>query len=77
MCYQILKEHRRFDLNTTSLNTQWSRYDPTDSGGSYSVNLRNDSSSIDIEGPDGNRPKGRNEVKLQKIEKKFCAKCFT
>ncbi|KAM7526910.1 hypothetical protein LguiA_016812 [Lonicera macranthoides] len=28
-CYQIIKEHKKFDLSTTSLNTQHSRYGPS------------------------------------------------
>lgn len=62
--YQILKEHIRFDLNATLSNMQRSCYAPTDSNG-YSVNTCDDSSPIDIEGSDSNRPTRINEMKFQ------------
>ena len=49
-CYQILKHHKRFDLSTTSQNTQRSRF-VTEHGGSLSINLSEDSSPVDIESP--------------------------
>ena len=60
---------------------QRSRQGPIDSSGYSLVNICDDSSPIDIQGPDGNGPTGRNEAKLQKKEGKrvmsLCTKCFT
>ncbi|KAM7497755.1 hypothetical protein LguiA_022169 [Lonicera macranthoides] len=63
-CYQILKHHKKYDLSTTSQNTQRSRFGP-EHGGSSSINLCDDSSLIDIESP-GDRPIERKAEKLAK-----------
>ena len=57
-----------FDLSTTSLNSQHSRYGPSDSDGS-SINIGDNSSPIDIEGHNGSGPKKRNKTKLQEKNK--------
>ncbi|KAM7529819.1 hypothetical protein LguiB_033229 [Lonicera macranthoides] len=68
-CYQILKELQRFSLTTTSSNSQHSRYGPSEETIGSSINLGDDSSPISIEGPDLNRPIGRNAAKLDKKRK--------
>lgn len=67
-CYEILKEHKMFDLNITSSNMQRSQCGPSDSNGS-SINIGDNSSPIEIEGPEGNMPTERNEAKLEKKRK--------
>jgi len=68
-CYQILKEHQRFSLTTTSSNSQHSRYGPSEDIIGSSINIGDDSSPITIEGADLNRPIGRNAAKLDKKRK--------